>query len=139
MKLIQLLLRMVSISDLTSILFITASCSLHADEAPSLRLTNVTTSSVKAHLERSCNPSDVLYSTHLQQGDRMVEVDVDLEDGQSLCLVVHRSHSGNLAMGVHPFSFAQSHCEIVIAEDDIGYGFDFASNCGAGSQTFLGL
>lgn len=109
-----------------------------AGAPPSLRLTNVTTTSVRAHLERFCNPSNVLYSTHLHQGERMVEVDVDLEHDEPMCLVVQRSQDVNPAMGVHQFSFARTLCEIVIADGAAGFGFEFASNCSLAAYDYTG-
>lgn len=100
----------------------------------SLWLTNVASSGVKVHVERYCNPADVLYTTFLEQGDTQVEVDANLSGDEPFCLVAQRIR--DVAMGVHQFQFVQSLCEVVIADDDSGFGFTFASNCSLGAYHY---
>jgi hypothetical protein len=100
----------------------------------SLWLTNVASSGVKVHVERFCNPADVLYTTFLEQGDTQVEVDANLSGHEPFCLVAQRAR--DVAMGVHQFQFVQSLCEVVIADDDSGFGFTFASNCSLGAYRY---
>ena len=121
------------IAIISSLVALTAYGAPVEQEEPSvsLWLTNVTTAGVKVHVERICNTSDVLYTTYLEQGDTQVEVDANLSGEEPFCLVAQRER--DVAMGVHQFSFVQSLCEVVIADDASGFGFTFASNCSLGS------